>query len=92
MRTKAAAASLFVATLLVVSSSADAITITFDYSKDANGFFTDPARRALLDQAAATFTGFTDSLAAITPSQFSSLASRSNRATIASGVGAFSAK
>jgi hypothetical protein len=46
---------------------ARAIDLFFDYSTDTNNFFADPARRALLDQAAARFEGFTDQLAAITP-------------------------
>src|SRR4051812_35483198 len=66
MRTQAAAASLLAATLLF-ASSAEALTVTFDYTKDTSGFFTDPARRSLLDLAASTYTGFTDSLSAITP-------------------------
>jgi hypothetical protein len=49
--------------------SAPALRITFDYSKDANGFFTaHPTAKTRLTDAAAAFADITDSLAAITPS------------------------
>jgi hypothetical protein len=45
-----------------------AVTIQFDYSFDANGFFNDPARRAILEQAATDTAGRIDTpLAAVTP-------------------------
>lgn len=49
--------------------SASAITIDFDYTYDTNGFFTgaNSGRQALLNQAAANFTSFTDTLSGITP-------------------------
>jgi hypothetical protein len=53
--------------LLAASSPAWAIDIVFDYSLDTNNFFLDPARQAVLDEAAAVFEVFTDSLAAIDP-------------------------
>jgi hypothetical protein len=44
------------------------IDIQFDYTYDTSGFFTDPARKALLDLAAASYENrFTDALAAINP-------------------------
>jgi hypothetical protein len=52
----------------LLASAAGAITISFDYSRDLTNFFGDPARKTILNQAAATFTGFSDSLLAITPS------------------------
>ena len=45
------------------------IAIQFDYSQDAQGFFTDPARRAVLQQAADTIVSqFNNTLTAIVPS------------------------
>src|SRR4051794_25997838 len=45
-----------------------AVTIRIDYSVDAPGVFNDPARRAVLEQAAADLGAHLDSpLAAITP-------------------------
>lgn len=59
---------------LCMASTAQALHIEFDYTYDTRGFFTDLAtgapiaeRRALLEQAASFYSGFTDSLAAITP-------------------------
>jgi hypothetical protein len=53
---------------------AHALTIEFDYTYDTRGFFTDRLtgtpileRRAILEQAASFYSGFTDSLTAITP-------------------------
>lgn len=55
-------------------SPAHAIQIEFDYTYDTRGFFTDlvtgapiAERRALLDTAASFYSGFTDTLAAISP-------------------------
>ena len=46
-----------------------ALSITFNYSLDTNGFFNDPTRRAILEQAASDLTGrVTSSMAAISPS------------------------
>lgn len=60
--------------LVVLAPSAQAITIEFDYTYDTRGFFTDQAtgaaiteRRAVLEQAASFYSGFTDSLSAIDP-------------------------
>lgn len=61
-------AVLTLAILPLIAPAAGAITITFDYSHDTTGFFSDPARKAILSQAASTFTPFTDSLTAISPS------------------------
>ena len=45
-----------------------AVTIRIDYSFDAAGFFNDPARRAVLEQAATDLGAHLDApLAAITP-------------------------
>lgn len=45
-----------------------AITVRFDYSLDSSGFFADPARRAVLEQAAATIAPrLNDNLTAIVP-------------------------
>jgi len=59
---------------LCIAGSAQALKIEFDYTYDTRGFFTDTAtgapiaeRRALLEQAASFYNGFTDSLAAIAP-------------------------
>ncbi len=59
---------------LLMAQPAQALTITFDYTYDTKGFFTDTLtgsplveRRALLDQAASFYSGFTDTLTAITP-------------------------
>ncbi len=46
---------------------AAAIDITFDYSLDAGGLFSNPQAVAALDQAAAYFEAFLDDLDAITP-------------------------
>jgi hypothetical protein len=66
--------TLLVAAGLLAALPAQALTITFDYSYDTRGFFTDLAtgtplleRRAILDQAASFYSGFTDSLTAIAP-------------------------
>lgn len=46
-----------------------AVTISFDYSKDANGFFSDASRKTVLEAAATQLTQrFNDTLSAITPS------------------------
>lgn len=65
---------LLTAAGLILALPAHALTIEFDYTYDTRGFFTDLAsgspileRRALLDQAASFYSGFTDSLSAITP-------------------------
>jgi hypothetical protein len=50
------------------AAPAGAINVQFDYTFDTGGFFASQARRDLLTQAAGTFTPFTDSLSAITPS------------------------
>jgi len=59
---------------LLLALPAHALTIEFDYTYDTRGFFTDlttgtpmTERRALLEQAASFYSGFTDSLTAITP-------------------------
>jgi hypothetical protein len=59
---------------LTFGAPAQAITIEFDYTYDTRGFFTDTLtgapiteRRALLDEAASFYSGFTDSLTAIAP-------------------------
>ena len=59
---------------LLPALPAQALVIEFDYTYDTRGFFTDLAtgapiveRRALLEQAASFYSGFTDSLAAIAP-------------------------
>ena len=65
------------ACLLIASASpVSALEIKFDYTYDTRGFFTDLAtgapridRRALLDLAAAHYSGFTDTLSAITPAE-----------------------
>src|SRR4051794_34543814 len=50
------------------SREVPALLIQFDYSHDTNGFFTDPARRAALEQAAADIgSHITSPLAPITP-------------------------
>ncbi len=60
--------------LPMVVTPAQAIVIQFDYSYDTRGFFTDQVsgaplneRRALLEQAAAAYAGFSDSLTPISP-------------------------
>lgn len=65
---------ILTATGLLLTLPAHALTIEFDYTYDTRGFFTDLTtgtpilkRRALLDQAASFYSGFTDSLTAITP-------------------------
>lgn len=68
MRSRSIRRLLFSASILVVSIPASALNITFDYSKDATGFFSDPVRKAILNQAASYYTAFTDSLSAIIPS------------------------
>ncbi len=62
------------AAALFAASPAQALVIEFDYTYDTRGFFTDldtgaprVERRALLEQAASFYSGFTDSLAAIAP-------------------------
>jgi hypothetical protein len=59
---------------LAVGAPAHAIRIEFDYRYDTRGFFTDTLtgapiaeRRALLDEAASLYSGFTDSLTTIAP-------------------------
>jgi len=59
---------------LMLTQPAQALTIEFDYTYDTKGFFTDLLtgapileRRAILTQAASFYSGFTDSLSAITP-------------------------
>lgn len=59
---------------LILTQPAQALTIEFDYTYDTKGFFTDLLtgapiieRRAILTQAASFYSGFTDSLSAITP-------------------------
>ncbi|WP_047516289.1 PEP-CTERM sorting domain-containing protein [Methylophilus sp. Q8] len=59
---------------LLLALPAHALTIEFDYTYDTRGFFTDlttgtpmTERRALLEQAASFYSGFTDALTAITP-------------------------
>lgn len=59
---------------LLLTLPAHALTIEFDYTYDTRGFFTDLTtgtpileRRALMDQAASFYSGFTDSLTAIIP-------------------------
>jgi hypothetical protein len=59
---------------LALGAPAHAIRIEFDYRYDTRGFFTDTLtgapiaeRRALLDEAASFYSGFTDSLTAIAP-------------------------
>lgn len=59
---------------LLLTLPAHALTIEFDYTYDTRGFFTDlttgnpiTERRAVLEQAASFYSGFTDSLTAITP-------------------------
>lgn len=59
---------------LCLSGSAHALKIEFDFTYDTRGFFTDvftgspiAERRAILEQAASFYTGFTDALSAITP-------------------------
>jgi hypothetical protein len=52
----------------VLEARDNPVAILFDYSLDTSGFFTDPTRRATLEQAAATIAPrLTDSLAAIVP-------------------------
>lgn len=62
------------AAALFSAAPAQALIIEFDYTYDTRGFFTDSvtrapfvARRALMEQAASFYAGFTDSLAAIAP-------------------------
>lgn len=59
---------------LLAAPSTHALVIEFDYTYDTRGFFTDSAtgmpiaeRRALLEEAASFYSGFTDSLSAIAP-------------------------
>ncbi|MDP2028029.1 MAG: PEP-CTERM sorting domain-containing protein [Thiobacillus sp.] len=59
---------------LAFGAPAQAISIEFDYTYDTRGFFTDTLtgaplaeRRALLDEAASFYSGFTDTLAVIAP-------------------------
>lgn len=59
---------------LLAAFPAQALTIKFDYTYDTQGFFTDiltgsplVERRAILEQAAGFYSGFTDSLSAIAP-------------------------
>jgi Matrixin len=53
--------------LLVMAGHASAIDIVFDYSLDTNNFFDTQTKRDVLDEAAAVFEVFTDSLDAISP-------------------------
>ncbi|MDP2867766.1 PEP-CTERM sorting domain-containing protein [Methyloversatilis sp.] len=62
--------------LALASPSASALQIEFDYTYDTRGFFTDLTtgaprvdRRALLDLAAAHYSGFADTLSAIMPAE-----------------------
>ncbi|MFM2056241.1 MAG: hypothetical protein RLY71_626 [Pseudomonadota bacterium] len=65
LRTALGTASLVV--FASTATSAHAIDIVFDYSYDTSGFFTDTARRNLLDSAAYAFESrLTDNLTAIT--------------------------
>jgi len=57
-----------------IAGSGHALKIEFDYTYDTRGFFTDTStgapiaeRRAMLEQAASFYSGFTDTLAAIAP-------------------------
>lgn len=59
---------------VLLALPAQALNIEFDYTYDTRGFFTDIAtgmpiveRRALLEEAASFYSGFTDSLTAIAP-------------------------
>lgn len=59
---------------LFLTWPAHALQIEFDYTHDTRGFFTDVVtgspiaeRRAILEQAASFYTGFTDALSAIAP-------------------------
>lgn len=59
---------------LCLAAPAQGLRIEFDYTYDTRGFFTDTAtgapigeRRALLEEAASFYSGFTDPLAAIAP-------------------------
>jgi hypothetical protein len=51
----------------LAAGPAAALTIEFDYRYDRSGFFSEPGRRALLEQAAQAFAGLADPLAAIQP-------------------------
>lgn len=60
---------LTVAALSLASAPSSALILNFDYSYDANGFFSDPTRRAVLESAGGYFeTLITDDLTAITSS------------------------
>jgi len=66
--------TMLLAAGFLVTQPAHALTIEFDYTYDTRGFFTDLTtgnpileRRALLDQAASFYSGFTDALTAIQP-------------------------
>lgn len=60
---------LAVSILTVSAQQSQAVTIQLDYSYDTNNFFSDQARRNVLDTAANYFsTRINDSLTAITPS------------------------
>lgn len=66
--------TMLLAAGFLVTLPAHALTIEFDYTYDTRGFFTDLTtgnpiieRRALLDQAASFYRGFTDALTAIQP-------------------------
>lgn len=65
LRTAISTASVLL--LASTATTANAFDITFDYSYDTSGFFTDTARRTLLDSAAYAFESrLSDSLGAIT--------------------------
>lgn len=53
--------------VMVTTGQASAIDIVFDYTYDTQNFFNTQAKRDVLDEAAAVFEVFTDSLDAITP-------------------------
>jgi len=53
--------------LLAAASPASAIDIVLDYTYDTNNFFNSQAKKDVLEEAAAIFEVFTDSLTAIVP-------------------------
>jgi hypothetical protein len=55
----------FLCAALSTGRAAGAIELVFDYRFDASGFFSDPSRRARLEQAADFFRDFEDALPAI---------------------------
>lgn len=52
----------------LTAAAGAAVNIDFDYSLDTTGFFTDPARQAVLQRAGQMIDRFLDGLAAIQPS------------------------